>query len=286
MLAGAVNRFKTADGSLIQISARLEDGDATAAAWRVTGRIQNDDEIPPLVEDLAYQIVWELSGDIRTKSWTAFKHVSQGLLDFQKWNATNAADQFTASESEFQAAVKDDPTYVSARYYLGYLYYMADYYFWDRDQGRLLRSSITDDDGKRAMEQFSAIERLVQIWGRESDEAYAHLGRGVMNGDRYWDLVRQPGRAQADVDKRFKDAEDELRKAAEIDATLILPRLALGTLFEERAKHVPEDEMKSSLESAVSEFMLAAHVEGADDAARNDSIERADKLRAKLRQVR
>jgi hypothetical protein len=134
-ITGTIQKFPSGEKTyLARIIARLEEDGKIRKHWSVDRELTREAQIPDLVKELAFQIMWSTLEGIETRSFEAFKYTIEGIYRFRTYKDTHNLTDFLESRSHLQSAIAEDEKYVKAHFYLGLLYTWRAFYDKDGSQ--------------------------------------------------------------------------------------------------------------------------------------------------------
>jgi hypothetical protein len=85
-ISGSIQKY----GSTVRIVARKVTNGRLMSQWVVTKeKMESDEEILDLIQDLAFQMAWELrEKPVGAESWQAFRDFTEGLESYQEYSST------------------------------------------------------------------------------------------------------------------------------------------------------------------------------------------------------
>jgi len=143
-LRGSIHKY----GDQIRLLATLEwlgrkRGPQSAThLWEVLQRQNSPDALPETVEELAYRIYLDLTGEDVFKSWEAFREYTIGLSHYLSWVDLQRPADYEEAVNRYGKALELEPNNPAANYNLAILKYFRWREVDNRDSIKLFRAAL------------------------------------------------------------------------------------------------------------------------------------------------
>jgi hypothetical protein len=252
--SGSIQRFSSDQISRIRIIARLEEDGKILKYWEVDKALKSEAEIVDLVKNLAFQIMWSTLDDIGTNSYYSFQYYIEGIELFRRYKDTHDESYFSGAERNLLAAIRENPEYVRAHFFLGSLYSWRFYY--ERNNQEIFHEFL-----QNSTKIFQDMENLYPSRTHVS-KVLANYGLGLIAHRRYIkEKQENKGRyilyeeEREDLEAWLDKAESFYTKALNIDQKFYHARTARALVSKERNNldHAVQELQKSTRQQRVEE---------------------------------
>lgn len=221
VITGSLQKY----GDTFRLVARMEYRDIRA--WEVHRKVESDDQLPELIQDLAYKIARDLSPDVSAKTWRGFKHFTEALDAYRRYTQTGRPEDLKGAQENCLAAAQAEQGYTilfALLYNLGIATFeKADY----AKAAELFRHAtvLNPKDADAFSGLGASLECLEQ--NEEAERAYRRATE-LNPKDAY--PRHGLGNVYAAQD-RTDEAIAEYKRAAELDPRYAYPHNSLGYLY-------------------------------------------------------
>jgi hypothetical protein len=170
VITGSIWRSSSGDGTPVRILVRLEENGRILKHWSSKEAPATDDAaMQRFVTTVAFEIMWSMGKGNGANSLENFRSYINGVEKFRRYKDMRGVEDFDDAERQFTAAIKHNPQYVKAHYYLGTLYgWRANYEDTDMQ--------LAEYYEQKAREQYD----MIQVNAAPGEQALGNFGLGLL----------------------------------------------------------------------------------------------------------
>jgi tetratricopeptide (TPR) repeat protein len=189
VLAGSLQKY----GQELRLAARTKAKDGLHV-WEVAGSAGAGEKLPQLIQDLAYQVAFELSSTTTAKTWLAFKYFTEARESYGRYSLTRQVEDLDETRAACEAVLAIDPEFWPLHRLAGYIGagYMRLGQF--ETAVSLLRSSLKLEQG--GAELFLALSPAQADWLLRLRGSYPDVIDRLQRPDAGWRSGIKPDDAQ------------------------------------------------------------------------------------------
>lgn len=238
--------------------------------WQITGPEASLEKIPEYVEELAYRIYLDLTGERLFKTWQAFRAYTDGLRAYLVFTDLDRKDDLEDAQAFYLEALEWEEGNPVVLYNLGVLNYQGRK--WQAEGNRqaidYFRRAANSESGELRVRVFSALANalateLHRFWNDEFLEEALELGREAIHIAPGLDsankahayishqaaelLERRGGESQKRVTELRREAIKHYERAYGLNKQHYIAHNNLGNLYLEWSKTIQNEKERSRL---------------------------------------
>src|SRR5919109_2044849 len=249
-------RFPSGEGTQVQIIVRLEADGRMLKRWNCKSLLpsaaehnaENRSSLAWHLREIAYEIMWIVLEGVEANSLQNFKDFIQGVDSFREYK-DKKYEAFGKAESLLSKAIKKNPAYARAHFYLGNLYSWRAYYEEEYEDVEL-----TYEQKARDMYSLTAMRNTSKP---HESVAMSKFGLGLLDYRRYR-KVKEQGKP---LDEQLLASADQaFTESLEEDQEFYLARTGNALIYKEKAELLNNQGKKGRegyLKRAIEEFQYA-----------------------------
>jgi tetratricopeptide (TPR) repeat protein len=226
VITGSIWRSSSGDGTPVRILVRLEENGRILKHWSSKEAPATDDAaMQRFVTTVAFEIMWSMGKGNGANSLENFQSYINGVEKFRRYKDMRGVEDFDDAERQFTAAIKHNPQYVKAHYYLGTLYgWRANYDDTDMQ--------LEEYYEQKAREQYD----MIQVNAAPEEQALGNFGLGLLVYRHYGREKRlSSGKhgARSPSDLKLREADQHFKEAMRLDPKLHFARTGHTLVYKE-----------------------------------------------------
>lgn len=286
-LRGSIHKY----GDQIRLLATVEwlgrrrGPQSSTHLWEVLQRQNTPDGLPETVEELAYRIYLDLTGEDVFKSWEAFREYTIGLSHYLSWVDLQRSADFEEAVKHYGKALELEPNNPAANYNLAILKYFRWREADNRDSIKLFRGALNAPQSRLKARAHSGLANALLSQFHRYNTRDPHLltdavyhGRMAITLDPQMDGAAKAYAYACHQMSEFQEtsglpadrlaaegnrvtAISHYRRAYEINPNHYLAHNNLANLYLEWAKRTVDEPLKRErLHSAIAECQAALKI--------------------------
>ena len=253
--------------------------------WEVLQRQNAPDALPETVEELAYRIYLDLTGEDVFKSWEAFRAYTIGLSHYLSWMDLQRPADFEEAVKCYALALELEPNNPAVKYNLAILKYFRWREAENRDSIHLFRGALNATQSRLKARAHSGLANALVSQFHRFNTRDPHLltdavyhGRMAITLDPEMDGAAKayayachqmsefqeastPSADQTTIERNRESAITHYRRACALNPHHYIAHNNLANLYLEWAKRTTDDSMRRErLHSAVAECQAALKI--------------------------
>ncbi len=226
VITGSLWHSSSGEGTPVRILVRLEENGRILKHWSSEEAPATDDAaIRRFVTTVAFEIMWSMGKGSGANSLENFQSYIDGVERFRRYKDMRREQDFHDAETHFSAAIKNNPQYVKAHYYLGTLYgWRANYEETNRQ--------LAEEYEQRAREQYD----MIQLNASPEEQALAHFGLGLL-AYRHYGREKRVSAGKHDTRSlstlKLREADQHFKEAMRLEPKLHFARTGHALVYKE-----------------------------------------------------
>jgi hypothetical protein len=232
VISGSIQRALSGQTMEGQIVARLEENGRARKHWNRELPLHDAVELHLHLRQLAYEIMWHTLVGIEANSLGNFQDLIEGIQAFRTYKDTRDLEAFAAAKTNLEKAIKQNPRYARAHFYLGNLYTWRARY----------EPPGSDQETDYTTQAINAYEEAGSGYTSQFYEAdaFKHFGRGLIYYRMYLKMKKHPPPGVTDnltcLDFILNGAIYHFSKAVQHDDRFYFARTGRALIYREKAE--------------------------------------------------
>jgi hypothetical protein len=226
VISGSIWRSSSGEGTPVRILVRLEENGRILKHWSSQeAPVTDDAAIQRFMTTVAFEIMWSMGKGSSANSVENFQSYINGVEKFRRYKDMRLEQDFHEAEMQLSAAIKNNPEYVKAHYYLGTLYsWRANY--------EETNTQLVEDYEQKAREQYN----MIQVRVSPEEQALGHFGLGLLAYRHYGREKRLSSRQHDTISPsnlKLREADQHFKEAMRLQPKLNFARTGHALVYKE-----------------------------------------------------